>query len=76
MIRIRERTSGANMEKRFLNAKELACYLCLSEDTVRKWAVRGRIPFSKFGKSLRFDLQKLESWLKNKECPYTRKVFN
>ena len=64
------------MEKRFLNAKELACYLALSEDTVRKWAVRGRIPFSKLGKALRFDIKRIEPWLKNKECAYTRKVFN
>ncbi len=64
------------MERRFYNAREIACYLGMNEDTVRKWAVRGRIPFSKFGKSLRFDMKRIEVWVKNKECAYTRKVFN
>jgi len=64
------------IEKRFYNAKELGVYLSMSEDTIRKWAVRGRIPFSKFGKALRFDIKRIESWLKKKECVYTRKTFS
>ena len=63
------------MEKRFLTAKELAVYLALSEDTVRKWALRGKLPCSNFGKPLRFDLRRIEVWLKYKESPYTRKEF-
>ena len=55
------------MEKRFYNAKEIACYLGVSEDAVRKWAARGYIPFVKLGKSLRFDRDKLERWIKDKE---------
>jgi len=64
------------MEKRFYNAKELGVYLGLSEDTLRKWAVRGRIPFSKFGKSLRFDIKKIDAWIKRKECYYVNKNFS
>ena len=64
------------MEKRFYTAKEVSIYLGLNEETVRKWVQRGYIPFHKFGKSLRFDLHKLENWIKNKECNYSRNNFN
>ena len=63
------------MEKRFYNAKEIAHYLGMSEDAVRKWAMRGQIPFIKFGKSLRFDMVKVERWVKSKECPYVQRQF-
>jgi len=55
------------MEKRFLTAKEVSIYLGLSEDTIRKWARRKQIPYSKFRKSLRFDLKELEPWIKSKD---------
>ena len=64
------------MERRFYNAKDLGCYLGVSEDAVRKWALRGYIPFIKLGKSLRFDMIKVEAWLKNKECSYVRTNFS
>lgn len=63
------------MERRFYNARDIACYLGVSEDAVRKWALRGYLPHSKLGKSLRFDMMKIEGWLKNKECSYVRKEF-
>lgn len=63
------------MERRFFNAKEIAVYVGLSEETIRKWACEGRIPFSKFGAALRFDLQKIEPWLKKKENAYVQKEF-
>ena len=49
--------------KRFLNVKELAVYLSVSEDTIRNWKKRAEIPFSKFGRSVRFDMRKIEKWL-------------
>ena len=63
------------MERRFYNARDIGVYLGVSEDAVRKWALRGYIPFVKLGKSLRFDMIKVENWLKNKECSYVRKEF-
>jgi len=63
------------VERRFYNAKEIGFYLGVSEDAVRKWALRGYIPFVKLGKSLRFDMIKVETWVKNKECSYSRKEF-
>ncbi|MDE1920784.1 MAG: helix-turn-helix domain-containing protein [Candidatus Omnitrophica bacterium] len=64
------------MEKRFYNAKEISVYLGVSEEAVRKWSLRGQIPFVKLGKSLRFDMIKIDSWVKTKEDPYARKQFN
>lgn len=58
------------MEKRFLTARETAFYLGLSEDTIRKWAIRGKIPFFKFGKALRFDIEKINRWANQKACYY------
>lgn len=54
------------MEKRFLNTKELAVYLGLSSDTIRAWVKTGRIPYSKLGRSVRFDLRRIEPWLRKK----------
>ena len=64
------------MEQRFYSAKDIGQYLGVSEEAVRKWALRGQIPFVKFGKSLRFDIKKIEIWVRYKECPYSRKEFN
>ena len=64
------------MERRFYNAKEIACYLGMSEDAVRKWALRGYIPSTHMGKSLRFDMRKIETWVKGKESAYSRQEFN
>ncbi len=63
------------MDRRFYNAKDIACYLGVSEDAVRKWALRGYCPSIKLGKSLRFDMIRIEAWLKSKECSYVRKQF-
>jgi len=55
------------MDRRFVSAKELALYMCLNEETIRKMAHRGTLPYAKFGKSLRFDLWKIDSWIKKRE---------
>ncbi len=55
--------------KRFLDVREAALYLGFSEDTIRFWVKKGKIPFSKIGRGVRFDLRKIELWLKEKECP-------
>lgn len=64
------------MERRFYNARDIACYLGVSEDAVRKWALRGFIPSLKLGKSLRFDMIRVNGWLKNKESVYSQREFN
>lgn len=62
-------SNSINFNKRFANTKEIAVYLCLSEDTIRAWVKSGEIPFSKLGRAVRYDLRRIESWLKSKEFP-------
>jgi excisionase family DNA binding protein len=56
------------MEQRFLNTKEVAKYLGLSEATIRSWIKSYKIPFSKMGRCVRFDITKINLWVKTKEC--------
>ena len=63
------------MEKRFLNSEELAVYLGLSIHTIRQWTREGKLPFVKLGSAVRFDMQKIEKWVKSKECAYVRREF-
>lgn len=63
------------MNKRFLTAKEVAIYLSLSENTIRAWVKLGRIPFSKLGRSVRFDLRAIDKWLGDKEIHVIKEVF-
>ena len=58
-----------------MNVAELAVYLSVSKDTIRGWVKKGQIPFSKIGGSVRFDMRKIEKWLKSKECDLTNKTY-
>jgi len=55
---------GRIIEKRFLSVPELAEYMSVSEDAIRKWVRKDQIPFKKFGRSVRFDMHHLENWFK------------
>lgn len=67
-IRLLIMETNFNITKRFMNIPELAKYLAMSQDAIRNWVKRGEIPFSRFGRSIRFDMRKIETWLKNKEA--------
>ena len=51
------------MEKRFLSVKELSIYLGITEGTLRVWVCYKKIPYTKVGKSVKFDLKRIEKWL-------------
>lgn len=53
--------------KRFVGPKELADYLSISINTVYSWIWQKRIPYVKLGKLVRFDLQEIDTWLKEKK---------
>lgn len=55
------------MEKRYFNAKETANYLGMSPNSIRAWVRLRRIPFVKFGRSVRFDKQKIDLWAESRE---------
>ena len=52
------------MQNDFLTAKQLAKRLNLSPETIKKWAIRGKIPHIRISpKVLRFDWQKVKETL-------------
>ncbi len=60
------------IEKRFLGIKELAQYLGIKEGTVYVWVCHRKIPYSKVGRLVKFDLVKIEKWLEE----YSIDVYN
>lgn len=60
------------MDRRFLTSKEVATYLGLSEPTIRAWVHMGKIPYSRFGRAVRFDLRQIETWVKAKAIPVSQ----
>ena len=50
------------MEKRFLSIKELAEYLGMPIKTIYGWIYRRKIPYTKMGKLVKFDLRRIETW--------------
>ena len=54
------------MEKRFLGLEELSQYLGLAKGTLYIWVCHKKIPYLKIGRLVKFDLQEIEGWLKDK----------
>ena len=52
------------MEKRILNMDDCAKYLGLSKGTLYVWVCRRKIPYLKVGRLVKFDMRKIEEWLK------------
>jgi len=55
------------VEKRFMGVKELAEYLGISYKTVYSWVWQRKIPYVKMGRSVKFDLRKIDDWAEKKE---------
>ena len=53
------------MEKRLLNIKEAADYLATTAGTLYQKVHNGTIPYVKIGRSLRFDIEELDEFIKN-----------
>jgi excisionase family DNA binding protein len=50
-------------EKEFLNVDELAAYLNVSKYTIYWWTATKKIPFSKLGRLVRFNLDEVKAWI-------------
>lgn len=48
---------------RYLNLKEAAGYLALSERCIYEWALKGEIPAHKLGRVWCFDIDELDEWV-------------
>jgi excisionase family DNA binding protein len=58
----------ANFQK-YLSPKELSDMLGVDITTVYGWTSDRQIPFLKIGRLVRFDLLKIDKWLKEKTIP-------
>ena len=52
-------------KKRFLDVKEASEYLGLAESTLYGMVSERRIPFTKMGRRLKFDRDKLDRWIRD-----------
>ena len=48
----------------YLTVEELAAYLKLTEQTVRRWILNNQVPYHKVNHSVRFRLSEIEAWVK------------
>ena len=53
------------VEKRFIGPDELARYLDISINTVYSWVCLRRIPFTKMGRLVKFELKDIDKWLQH-----------
>lgn len=53
------------MEKRLLNITEAAEYMATTPGTLYQKVHNGTIPYVKIGRSLRFDIEELNEFIKN-----------
>jgi len=49
----------------YLTIEELAEYLKLAEQTIRRWVLNREIPFHKIKKVIRFRVSEIEKWIDN-----------
>ena len=48
----------------YLTVEELAAYLKVTEQTVRRWVLNNEVPYHKVNHSVRFRLSEIEAWVK------------
>jgi excisionase family DNA binding protein len=49
----------------YLTIEELAHYLKVAEQSIRRWVLNREIPFCKIKKVIRFRLSEIENWVDN-----------
>lgn len=55
------------MFKRYIGIKELSEYLDTPVKTIRYWITMRKIPYYKFGKLVKFDLQEIDKWAEERK---------
>ena len=55
-------TSENAMPEKWVNLKDVAVYLSMSEDTVRTWIKEGKLPFYRVGKRYKFKISEIDDW--------------
>jgi len=52
-----------SLKQRLLNSKEIGLYLGMTSAAIYQRVSRRQIPFIKWGRATKFDLQKINEWL-------------
>lgn len=52
--------------KKLISSKELSDYLGVPLNTIRSWVWMKRIPYLKLGRLVRFDVNAIDLWLKDR----------
>ena len=55
------------LERRFIGVDELSRYLGVKKSTLYSWVNQRKIPYVKMGGLVKFDLPKIDEWLKKRE---------
>ena len=58
-------TSENAMPEKWVNLKDVAVYLSMSEDTVRTWIKEGKLPFYRVGKRYKFKISEIDDWIRS-----------
>lgn len=61
------------IKRRLINVNELSEYTGLSTNTLYSWVSQKRIPYVKCGRLTKFDLERIDDWIK--EISVERKKF-
>jgi len=51
------------MDKRIMGICELADFLGVSKNTIYSWVWQKKIPYTKLGRLVKFDLKAIERWM-------------
>ena len=58
-------TSENAMPEKWVNLKDVAVYLSMSEDTVRTWIKEGKLPFYRVGNRYKFKISEIDDWIRS-----------
>lgn len=61
---IKNRLNNSNLESPFLNKQQACNYIGVSNNTLDSWIKKG-LPIIRIGKTVRFDKNEINRWLKN-----------
>lgn len=64
---IKEEKAQSGRRCKFLTTDEVSEMLQISKITLRAWTSQRKIPHFKVGRSVRFNLEKLQAWLNERE---------
>ncbi len=52
------------MPEKWVNLRDIAVHLSMSEDTVRTWVKEGKLPYYRAGKRYKFKISEVDKWIR------------